>query len=343
MGIKPKHSHKGEWKLHPPAWERMDKELAAHYVSERFPVVSDTLTVGEAHEYLNTHSSDLDAIDYIYMVNARKKLTGVVSIRSIFTHPSRTPLRNITKKEIITVSPEAHREKVARIALQNNLRAIPIVKNQRLEGVILTHKLLSIINQTLHERLLTISGIHHDHLAYDDTTKIPVLESTLHRIPWLVIGLIGIFIAAGVINQFESVLNEHLIVAFFIPAILYMSNALGSQNQILLIRDLGWMGKDFKTGPYLIKTMSIALVLSAIIGALVYGITALIWGDPTISFVIALAMSATLLVSAASSLLTTLAFRALHQDPATGSGPFATIISDVTSILIYFLIVSVML
>ncbi len=338
-----RHKHSRGWKIIPPSFEREDKELAAHYVSERFPVVPETWNVGDVHAYITENSADLDAISYIYIVNPRKKLVGVVSIRDIFSHPFKTPLKNIMKRDMITISPETHREKIAALALKHNLHAIPIVKDQKLEGVILTSKILSIINQTLHERLFRFSGIHRNHLEYEDTTQIPLWESTAHRLPWLVIGLGGVFLAAGIITHFEKVLSQHLVIAFFIPAILYMSNALGTQNQILLIRDLAVMGKEFQTGKYVGKTLLIGAILSLIIGGAVYGITFLVWKDVLISYVLSLAMMATLIVSSASSIFTTLGFRALHQDPATGSGPFATIISDITSIAIYFLIVSTLL
>jgi magnesium transporter len=172
---------------------------------------------------------------------------------------------------------------------------------------------------------------------------VPLLESILHRAPWLIIGLFGVIVAAGIIDQFEYVLDKHIIFAFFIPAILYMSNALGTQNQTLLIRDFALMGKELNIGKYVLKTMVISAVVSAVISILVYGATSLIWNENTAGGVIALAMFITLIISSAISLTTTIIFKKMKQDPALGSGPFATIISDVSSILIYFLIVSTLL
>ncbi|MEK6902411.1 MAG: magnesium transporter, partial [archaeon] len=139
------------------------------------------------------------------------------------------------------------------------------------------------------------------------------------------------------------ILSTHLILAFFIPAILYMSNALGIQNQTLLIRDLATMGKELKLAPYFIKTVLIGLCISLVIGILVYGLTLFIWNDTTIASVIALAMGITLLISSFTSILITVLFTYLGKDPALGSGPFATVISDLTSIIVYFVIVSTLL
>jgi magnesium transporter len=334
---------KSEWKTQPPLNERKDVEIAAHYVTERFPVISDTVSVGEVYSYIRQNTQNFQVIDYIYVVNNAKDLVGVLSMRDLFSHSDKTPVKTFMRKDVVTISPETREEVVARIALQHHLRGIPVVKGKKLVGVILTHEILHIINRSLHEKMLQFSGVHRAHLDYDDLTKVPILESISHRLPWLLIGLIGVLVAAGVINYFEALLDQYIILAFFIPAILYMSNALGIQNQTLLIRDLAVQGKELKMMNYVARTLIIGGIISAVIGVMVYGLILAIWNQPTPAGVIALAMSATLLISSATSISTTFIFRAVGQDPAMGSGPLATIISDVSSILVYFILVTILL
>lgn len=332
-----------DWGHQPPKWERMDKELAAHYVSERLPVVQSDWTIGQVHDYMSENGKSFEILDYIYVVDARRHLVGVLSMRDLFIHGKKTPVRSVMSRNIISASPEMHKEKVARLAMHNNLRAIPLVKNKQFEGVIQTTTLLHLINRTLRENILRFSGIHEDHMNFENTLEVPLSASIRHRAPWLFIGLIGVMITAGIVNQFESLLDKHIILAFFIPAIVYMSDALGTQNQTLLIRDIAIMGKELKVVPYVVKTMLIAAIISLFLGGVVFGLTTLIWNDAHIAGVIALAMVCTLLVSGFTSIITTLVFQRLGQDPALGSGPFATIISDMTSIIIYFVIVSLLL
>jgi magnesium transporter len=332
-----------EWETHPPIRETRDPELAAHYVTERFPVVHEQDTVGDVIEYIREHSKEFQVIDYIYVVNETKQLVGTLSIRTLFTHPNKAFVSKVMKREIISVTPETRIDAVARLALQHHLRGIPVLKKKKLEGVILTHEILHIINRSLHEKLLRFSGIHVNHLDYEDWMKVPLWESVVHRVPWLFVGLLGVLLAAGVIDSFQELLRENLILTFFIPAILYMSNALGVQNQTLLIRDLALQGRELNIGKYAGKTLLIGAIISAILGVSVYGIILLAWGEPTYAFVIGLAMGATILISSLTSITITLVFRALKHDPAFGSGPLATILSDVSSILVYFLIVSLLL
>ncbi len=320
---------------------RADKELAAHYMVHQFPRVLDTWNIADIHHYLRK-KNQFESTHYVYVVDEEEKLVGVISLHKLFAHPD-LPIRKLMKKEVITVAPDTHIERVAKLAIEHNLRAVPVVRRGTLLGVIETQKILSILNRALHEHLLTFGGVHKAHLDYDDTMKVPLFSSIMHRLPWLLIGLFGVIVAAAIIDQFASVLNQHLILAFFIPAIVYMSSALGTQNQTLFIRDLAVMGKELNVYAYLFRTIAIGFSMSLVIGAIVFVLTSIIWHETTVAFVIAIAMFITLMVSSVTSLVTTLAFKHFKQDPAMGSGPFATIVSDLSSIIIYFIIVTIML
>lgn len=320
---------------------RSDKEMAAHYMVKHFPQVHDTWSIAQIQQYLE-NNKQFESTNYVYVVNRDDKLVGVLSLHEIFAHPH-LQIRKLMHKDIIFVSPDTHIEHVTKLALERNLRSIPVLRNGTLLGIIETQKMLFIINRALHEHLMKLGGVHPGHLDYDDTMKVPLFTSVLHRLPWLIIGLLGVIVAAAVIDRFAMVLNRHLILAFFIPAIVYMSGALGTQNQTMLIRDLAVMGKELKLHPYIFRTTAIAFSMSLIIGAIVFGLTTWIWHTPRVALVIAIAMFITLMISSFTSLLTTLAFKRFKQDPALGSGPFATIVSDLSSIVIYFIVVSLLL
>ena len=319
------------------------KNLAINYITNKIPIVLDSYTISDTFKFINKNINDFDTIDYIYAVNKRKDLVGVISIGDLFRHTKKTRLRNIMQRNIVSISPETEKLKVANLALKHNIKALPIVKNNKLIGVILTNKIVSIINRSLHENILAFAGIHKGHLEYENTLEVPLPLTLLHRTPWLIIGLIGVIFAAAFMNRFENILNQHLILAFFIPAIVYMSDALGTQHQTLFIRDLAIFGKELKIIKYFLKQMLIGFIIALFVGVIVFLITSLFWKQTFIAFVIALAMFITLVISSFSSLLTTYLFKVFGQDPALGSGPLATIISDVSSIIIYFVIVSIMI
>ena len=319
------------------------KNLAINYITDKIPIVLDSYTISQTYNFINKNIHLFDTIDYIYVVNNKKNLVGVLSIKKLFEYSKKIKIKNIMQKEIIHVSPDTEKGKVANLALKHGIKAIPIVEKNKLLGVILTNKILSIINRTLHENILYFAGVHKGHLEYEDTMHVPLPLTLFHRIPWLVIGLLGVLFAAGFISKFEDTLGKHLILAFFIPAIVYMSDALGTQHQTLFIRDLAVFGKELKLLPYLLRQMLIGLIIGLFIGITVFLIVSFFWKESYIALVIALAIFITLVISSITSLITTLLFKVFKQDPALGSGPFATIISDVLSIIIYFIIVALMI
>jgi len=277
-------------------------------------------------------------LDYIYLTDTRGNLSGVLSFKEFLSNPENSKAEAIMNKKPITVSPDTDQEKVAHLALKHGIKSVPVVKGGKLLGVITSDRMVSILNRSLQEDILHFAGIHKSHLEFENTMQVPLNKAVMHRLPWLLVGLIGIIIAAGIINLFESTLEKYLILAFFVPAIVYMASALGTQHQTLFIRDLTILGKELKLHYYFIKQTLIAFIIGVIISVLIFFAVTLFWKQSFIAIVIAVSMFATLMITSFTSLFVTLIIYKLGQDPALGSGPFATVISDMTSIVVYMLV-----
>jgi Mg/Co/Ni transporter MgtE len=98
-------------------------------------------------------------------------------------------------------------------------------------------------------------GLPGKHASARHATEEPVSPRIRHRLPWLLIGLAGAIAAAGVVGLFESELEEQVLLAFFVPGIVYMADAVGTQTEALVIRGLSVgvsirriMQREFVTG-----------------------------------------------------------------------------------------------
>jgi len=296
-------------------------------------------TINHILKILRADVGKFKTIDYIYVTDKQKNLIGVISIKILFKYSKQTNLEDIMTTKLVTISPDTDQEKVADLAVKHDLKAVPIVVDKKILGVVPIENILPILNKALREDILHLAGIHKAHLNYENTLAVPFLSGIMHRIPWLLTGLFGITLAALFISLFEAQLQKYLIIAFFIPAIVYMSNALGTQHQTLFIRDIAIMGKELKLKTYFIKIILMSLILAIVIGSVLFLIISLFWKQPYIAFVVSFAMVITLIITSISALSITLLIKKLKMDPALGSGPFATIISDMSSIVVYFLIV----
>ena len=297
-------------------------------------------TVKEALNILSKRRKKFEMIDYVYVVDNKDKLVGVLSLATLFSHDRNSRLSKIMRTELITISPEAEKEKAAHLALKHRINAVPVVKRGKLIGAVPANKIISILNRSLQKDILHFAGIHKSHLEYEDTMKVPLSLSIMHRIPWLLIGLIGIMLTAALINTFESILEKYLILAFFVPAIVYISGALGTQHQTLFVRDLAILGKEFKFMSYFLRQMLIAAIMGLLLSGITLLVISIFWDQVTVGFVIAASMFIAMILAGFTSMMITLVMTKLGKDPALGSGPFATVISDATSIIIYFIIAS---
>lgn len=161
------------------------------------------------------------------------------------------------------------------------------------------------------------------------------------RLPWLIVGLLGGTIASFIVSRFESVISQNIELAFFIPIIMYMGDAVGEQTQNIYVRNLGKGKVDFKL--YLIKESTLGLLIGIFFGAVI-GLVSFLWlKSLETSLTIALAMVLTITIAPMVSLITSEILFVEKTDPALGSGPFATIIQEVISLLIYFLLASVII
>ncbi len=307
------------------------------------PSVLKKTTVKEAIDMLRKESKIYESIDYIYVTEDNGELTGVFSIKELFKHATNTPVNKFMIRKVISVSSKTESEKVADIALKYGIKSVPIVESGKLVGMIPPRNLAKMLNNSLRKDIFHFAGIHKSHLEYENTLKVPLLKSVGHRTPWLIVGLIGVIVTAAFISLFEEVLQANIILAFFIPAVVYISGALGNQIQTLFIRDLTVMGEKLKIHEYLIKQTAISSLIAILVSSITFLGLNLIWRDTEIGLIISIAMFSSILITNFTAFLITYIIKKTGNDPAVSAGPFSTMISDATSIISYLIIASAML
>jgi magnesium transporter len=165
----------------------------------------------------------------------------------------------------------------------------------------------------------------------------PLLRRLWHRLPWLGVGLIGALLAAGVVGNFEADLVEHVLIAFFVPGVVYLADAIGTQTEALVIRGLSLgvgvqriIGREIATG----------VILGVLLGGVSLLIVGSIWQDWAVALAVALSLLAAASIATVIALVLPWAISKLGQDPAFGSGPLATVVQDILTVTIYLTVAS---
>ncbi|MFT4326095.1 MAG: magnesium transporter [Candidatus Woesearchaeota archaeon] len=313
------------------------------YLITKLPVVSESATIKDALLLFEDEVNTYDSLDYIYCIDKNQKLLGVFTVRQLFNNKKSIKIATLLQTKIISVSPHEKLEVVANIALRNNLKQIPVVKNGVLVGAVPSRKIFSALNKTLEEQIFNQAGIEEAHLNYKNTLEIPILYAVLTRVPWLLIGLIGAVAIAAIVHSFEEMLSGYMLVAAFIPTIVYACDALANQTLTILVRDFAVLGKKMSILKYYIKQTTTALCLGIIIGSFMFMLISLVWQVPYVAFVISLATFISIIITTNIAMCLAILIKRFHVDPALGSGPIATIFTDMTSVLVYLLVVMYML
>lgn len=317
-------------------------ETAGRLMTPNIPSIEDNATVGDVEQMLLTDTKKFETIDYIYVVDKEKRLKGAFSPKELFRSDKQTPVKALLPENVISVDTHTDQEQVALLALRNNLKVIPVVgKEGELLGVVPNHIIMRVLDSEAVENILRLGGVAHKG-TFDDIFKLPLHVALKHRLPWLLLGLVGGMVTASIVGMFEGVLSKNLILAAFIPLIVYMADAVGTQTEAFIIRDLA-VNPELNFARYVKRQTLIISLVGVVTSLVLYGATLILYHDFSISATLGLALFIATLSSLFSGLFIPYLFDKLNLDPANASGPVATIIQDVLSILVYFFIASSLL
>jgi len=304
-------------------------------LTSKVPTILENQTIWDIEKLLLDKTKEFETISYIYVIDYDKRLKGVISIKEVFRSPKKEIVKNLLHRTLISVRSHTHQERAAYLALKHKIKSIPVVdKDGVFLGAIPSDTILKTLHYETTEDIMRLGGVRYT-APVDDIFKLSIFKSLEHRLPWLVFGLLGGILAAGIVKSFEKILSTNLILATFIPLIVYMGDAVGTQMEAFIIRDLA-INPKLIFSKYFFHQFLIVVLTGMIISLLAYGGTTIIYRDKKFSFIVSLALFCAMISSVFSGLIIPFIFSKLKLDPANASGPIATIIQDIMSITVYF-------
>jgi magnesium transporter len=300
------------------------EQTAGRIMNPRVFALPEDVTAGEAITALQT-SRDVEMIFYLYVIDSRRHLVGVVSLRRLLLVPPSTPLKRIMTTDLISVRVDMDQEEVARQVASYNLLAIPVVDEEnKLVGVITVDDVIDVIKDEATEDVYRLAGV-----AGDDRVFTRPIESLRKRLPWLMVNLMTAFLAASVVGVFQETIGLLPIVAVLMPVVAGMGGNAATQTLTVIVRgialgELAW-GNTRKA---LLKESIVGLGNGVVCGIIGAGVVLVFRGDPVLGLVLAMAMVVNMFVAATAGTLIPLTLRALKVDPALASSVFITTLTD---------------
>ena len=156
-----------------------------------------------------------------------------------------------------------------------------------------------------------------------------------HRLPWLGLGLAGAMASAVVVGWFEDELRENVLLALFIPAVVYMADAVGTQTETVVIRGLA---AGIAIREVALRELTTGVITGVMIGAAFFPFAVAVWDDAAVAGSVAIALGVSCSIATLVAMALPYGLSRLGRDPAFGSGPLATVIQDLLSVLVYFVV-----
>jgi magnesium transporter len=276
--------------------------------------------------------SRLDSADDLVVVS-EGKIAGMVRLEDLIAAEDDTPMSEIMDPEPPVVRPGMNRFHAAAQAVAHGERSLAVVdQDGSFHGLIPATRVLGMLIQKHSSDLSRIAGYRDNTRSVREATEERVARRYVHRLPWLLIGLAGSMVAALIVSGFEEQLASNISLAFFLPAIVYLADAVGTQTEVVVIRGLSF-GVSIRL--MLRREVLTGLLIGASL-ALAFIPIGLLTVDRGVVAVVAISIFAACAVAATVAMSLPALLDRLGRDPANGSGPLATVIQDLLSILIYF-------
>jgi magnesium transporter len=308
-------------------------ETAGRIMTNRYVWIPEHLSVRDAVNKLKSFAKIAETITYLYVINDKKQLVGVLSYRDLILGDPLDKVRDLMYTRVIAADAFQDQEEVARLIERYGFLAIPVVeKNNVLAGIVTVDDILDVVIQEANEdyEKFAASG-----KSIDFDTKAYI--AAYRRLPWLILLLFIGLISGSILNYFETTLQQVVALTFFIPMIAGMTGNTGTQSLAVVIRGLSKEDLNKKMIAKLIfRELKVGLLIGSVCAVLITGIAVLWQGDPLLGFVVGLSLLLTLIIGTMAGTIVPIVLHHLKIDPAVASGPLITTLNDILSLLIYF-------
>lgn len=270
-----------------------------------------------------------------------RRLLGLIPLESIVAADAHILAGDLMDPDPPIVGSGLRQEKAAWKATAHGESSLAVVDTDgTFRGLVPLARFLAVLRAEHDEDLARLGGYLTSSASARRALDEPVTTRLWHRLPWLVLGLAGSAGAASLVDGFAETIASDVRLAFFIPGIVYMADAVGTQTETLVIRGLS-VGVPVRR-VFAMESFT-GLLLGLLLAALTIPTARLVLGSLQIGLVLGLSLIAACSVATVVAMLLPWLMSRLGRDPAYGSGPLATVIQDVLSLLMYFLIATAIL
>jgi magnesium transporter len=315
-------------------------DTAGRIMTPEYISLTDKLTVSETLERIRSLANASEVIYYLYVTDGAGHLSGIVSLRDLVTSQPQQTLGEIMTRDVVYVHTDTDQKEVARLIQRYDFLAVPVVdREHRLVGIVTVDDVIDILERETTKDIYALGGgVQSEGDNYFQTNLLTVARK---RVVWLFVLLLTNTVTGSIIRSQESILQQVVTLAAFIPLLTGTGGNVGAQSSTVVIRGLNTDEiKDLGVAQVVFREAMAGALLGTILGTVATVWAYFLQGNFFVALSVGVSLVAiAILASVAGSALPFL-FRSLGFDPALMSAPFITTAVDVLGVLIYFKIAS---
>ncbi|MER2063251.1 MAG: magnesium transporter, partial [Alkalibacterium sp.] len=319
-----------------------EPETAGSIMTKEFITINFKETTSEVVKQLRKIGREAETIYYLYVVDDKGKLVGVLSLRDLLLSPESEVVEDIMFNQVVSVNVDEDQEKVARIIQDYDLLALPVLGHDgTMLGIVTVDDVMDILEEEVTEDFNEFSAIKRG----DDDRKTSAFRTAKSRIPWIIILLFLGTITGSLIGVFEETLESVVLLAAFIPMIMDTAGNVGTQSLAVAVRNLTIEDEKDKDGFFqtVKNELGAGMIMGIVASIVLVGMISIMYGNVVLAMIISVSMFITISISTVIGTVIPSIITKFKIDPAVASGPFITTINDSLGLLIYFSIATMLL
>lgn len=312
-----------------------DEDTAGAIMGTELICVNENWTTDQCIEEMRIQAEDVQYIYTVYVVDNDKRLTGMLSLKSLLFAKKGTLVKDIYNDSIRSVRSDESLEEVASMMKKYDFVALPVLNpDSILIGRITIDDVVDVIQEEAEKDYQMASGIS-DNVESTDS----IFALTKARLPWLLVGLLGGILGSEVIGLFEGKLGLYPQMALFIPLITAMGGNVGVQSSAIVVQGIASNNINLTgIGGRLLKELGVALLNGIVCSLLILLFVFVSKGDLALGYTVSLSLLSVIIFAGIFGTLIPLVLHKRGVDPALATGPFVTTTNDVTGLFLYFII-----
>jgi magnesium transporter len=329
-----------------------EEDAAGGLMSPRFVRLRPDMTVDEAISYLRRQATEgrVETIYYAYALDDAQRLLGIVSFRALVSAIRDTRVRDLMHTDFVAATPDMDQEAVANLVRNHHLLAVPVLDDTgRMHGIVTVDDIVDVVQEEASEDIQKVGGMEALDAPY---LEIGFWRMVQKRAGWLAILFAGEMLTATAMGHYEEEIARAVVLALFVPLIISSGGNSGSQATTLVIRAMALGEVRMRDWARIVRReFATGLVLGAVLASIGL-VRILLWQSVwnsygehymQVAFTVSLSLLGVVLFGTLAGSMLPFALRRFGLDPASASAPFVATLVDVTGLVIYFTIASMIL